>query len=228
MEYIKMNFADIFKASFLSDFTVDMTTTAIAVYLAVTAVIGFYIFLVYRIITKKSFYNKNFNISLWVLTLITASIIITISSNIVLSLGMVGALSIVRYRTAVKDPMDLAFLFWAIAEGIICGAGMTVVGVILAVVITVGLLGLNKLPVSNNMKIMTLSASNYHCEDAVMETVKKHCKRFKVKSRTLSSGQLNLVIEFHCNDEKECTDSLVKIEGVHSVATLAHDGEVTF
>ncbi len=223
-----MNFGDIFKSSFLQEYSTDMTTMSIVIYLAVASVIGIYIFFVYRMITKKSFYNKSFNISLWVLTIVTAAVIITVSSNIVLSLGMVGALSIVRYRTAIKDPMDLVFLFWAIAEGIMCGAGIAIVGVVLALVITVGILVLDKLPSARAMKVMTINASGYPCEAAIMETMKKHCKMFKVNSRTLSAEQLNLVIEFLSNDEKKCIDRLLSIEGVYSISTLAHDGEVTF
>ncbi len=223
-----MSFSDIFKSSFLEEYSADMTTESILIYLAVAAVIGFYMFLIYRIVTKKSFYNKNFNISLWVLTVVTAAIIIVISSNIILSLGMVGALSIVRYRTAIKDPMDLVFLFWAIVEGIVCGAGMAMVGIILALIITVGIFVLDKFPIVRAMKIMTISASDYHCEDSIMEVVNKFCRVCRVKSRTMSAGQLNLVIEFDSSKEKECTDTLLAIEGVHSVATLDHDGEVTY
>ncbi len=223
-----MSFSDIFRSSFLQEYETELTTASVIVYLLVAAVIGFYIFLIYRIMTRKTFYNRSFNISLWVLTVITAAIIVTISSNIILSLGMVGALSIVRYRTAIKDPMDLVFLFWAIAEGIVCGAGMAMVGVILALVVTLGVFLLQRFPLSRTMEIMTISASDYQCEDAVMQVIKEYCKHFKVKSRTLSTGQLNLVLEFASDDEKDCTDALLGIDGVHSVAVLSHDGEVTF
>ncbi len=223
-----MSFSDIFRSSFLEEYSADMSVGMIIVYLAVAAVIGLYIFLIYRVITRKSFYDKNFNISLWVLTIVTAAIILVISSNIVLSLGMVGALSIVRYRTAIKDPMDLVFLFWAIAEGIICGAGLAIVGIILALILTVGVFILDKFPAAHAMKIMTISASDYHCEDEIMEIVQKYCKVCHVKSRTMSAGELNIVIEFASEKEKECTDALLEIESVHSVSTLTHDGEVTY
>ncbi len=222
-----MSFSDIFKSSFLQEYSLDLSTGSIVIYMAVAAAIGLYIYLIYRVITKKSFYNNNFNIALWVLTIVTAAIIIVVSSNIVLSLGMVGALSIVRYRTAVKDPMDLVFLFWSIAEGIMCGAGMAIVGIILALIVTVGVFILNKFPRARAMKIMTISASNYQCENDVLETLKTYCRTFKIKSRTMSNGQLNLILEFTSDKEKECTDILLQIVGVHSVSTLEHDGEVT-
>ncbi len=223
-----MTFSDIFKSSFLQEYSSDMTTTSILIYLAVAAVIGLYIYLIYRVITKKSFYNKNFNISLWVMTVITAGIILVISSNIVLSLGMVGALSIVRYRTAIKDPMDLIFMFWALAEGIMCGAGMAIVGIVMALIVTVGILILDKVPSMHALKLLTLTTSDYHCEDEIMEIVNRHCKVCRVKSRTISENELNLVIEFSSKSEKECTDELLQVENVHSVSILTHDGEVTF
>ena len=111
-----MGFKDVFKKSFLEGFTsMDITTGKIAATLIVTALLALYIFAIYRLVTRKVFYSKNFNISLAVMSLITSAIILAMQSNLVISLGMVGALSIVRFRTAIKDPMDLAFLFWSIS-----------------------------------------------------------------------------------------------------------------
>lgn len=223
-----MTFSDIFKSRFLQEFSAHMTTAGALLYLVLAAGFGFYIFLVYRIMTKKSFYQKSFNVALWVLTVIIAGIIITISSNIVLSLGMVGALSIVRYRTAIKDPMDLVFLFWAIAEGIMCGAGMVLIAMMLAVIVTIGIFVLDKMPTMRALKIMTIGASSHECEDTVMAVLKKHCKVCNVKSRSLSAGGLNLVVEFGSEEEVECTRELMQIPGVNAVTSLTHDGEVTF
>lgn len=223
-----MHFSDIFRQSFLREFSSNYSNSTMLFFLLVAAILGLYIFLIYRIITKKSFYNKNFNLSLWVMTVATAAIIITISSNIILSLGMVGALSIVRYRTAIKDPMDLVFLFWAVSTGIICGAGISIIAVALAIFITIGLFILDKLPMPQAMKIMTISATDINCEAEIMEAMKSYCKVFKVKSRSLSAGMLNIVMEYNSTDEKACTDAIVAIKSVTSVSTLSHDGEVTF
>ena len=117
-----MSFKDVFKKSFLEGFTrYDATPENILIVFAISSFFALYIFFAYRILTRRTFYSKSFNISLPALVLITAGIILTIQSSVVVSLGMVGALSIVRFRTAVKDPMDLVFLFWAISTGIICG-----------------------------------------------------------------------------------------------------------
>ncbi len=223
-----MHFSDIFKQSFLKEFSPNYSVSSMLLFLGIAAALGLYIFLVYRLVTKKSFYNKNFNTSLWVLTVVTAAIIITISSNIVLSLGMVGALSIVRYRTAIKDPMDLVFLFWAISTGIICGAGITVVAVELAILITVGVFILDKIPMPRPMKIMTVSARDCSCEAEIMDALKMHCKYHKVKSRTVSGDLLNIVVEYSTADEQKCATAISSIKCVTSVSTLAHDGEVTF
>lgn len=223
-----MGFSDIFKSSFLQEYATDTSTAAVAFYLCVAAAMGLYIFLVYRIVTRRLFYNKSFNISLWVLTVITAAIIVAISSNIVLSLGMVGALSIVRYRTAIKDPMDLAFLFWAIAEGIICGAGLGVMGMVLALVVTVGIFILDRFPLARELKLMTISADGCQRETAILEIVEGCCKSARVKSRAVSAGEMNLVIEIDGCRERECTEALLAQEGVRSVVTLNHDGEAVF
>ncbi len=222
-----MHFKDIFKSSFLNELSSISHTTA-ALYLLMAAAFGFYIFLIYRVVTRKSFYNKSFNLSLWVLTVIIAAIIIAISSNIVLSLGMVGALSIVRYRTAIKDPMDLVFLFWSIAEGIICGAGMPILAAMLAVVLSVGIFILDYLPKVKPMKILTISAGNKDCEDEILGLVAKYCKRYTVKSKVFSESGLNLVIEFSSEQERACVDAVAGVPGVYTVSSLTHDGEVTF
>ena len=142
-----MNFKSIFKNSFLEAFAQnEVSAGEVTVILLSTCVIALYIFLVYRMITRKTFYSKNFNISLAALSLITAIVILTVQSNIVLSLGMVGALSIVRFRTAIKDPMDLVFLFWAISVGIACGAGMLEIAVIGSLVLTALIFVLDRLP----------------------------------------------------------------------------------
>lgn len=143
-----MSFSDIFKKSFLEGFSsMELGFKEIMVVFLITACLAFYIFLVYRTVTRRTFYSKNFNISLAMLCLITSAVILTIQFSIVISLGMVGALSIVRFRTAIKDPMDLVFLFWSISVGIICGAGLAEVAVILSLLITIGILLLDKMPV---------------------------------------------------------------------------------
>jgi uncharacterized membrane protein YhiD involved in acid resistance len=224
-----MSFKDIFKKSFLEGYaSAEITTPTIVVALGIACVLALYIFFVYRVVTRKTFYSKNFNITLAVITVITAALILTMQSSVVLSLGMVGALSIVRFRTAVKDPMDLAFLFWSISVGIICGAGLAQVAVILSVVITVGILVLYNMPVAKAPMILVVNSSDLDAEDAITAEVKKYVKNVSVKSRNMTDVSLDLVMELRTAEGSALVRDVKKVAGVTAVSLLAHDGEVTF
>ena len=141
---------------------------------------------------------------------------------------MVGALSIVRFRTAIKDPMDLMFLFWSISVGIICGAGLAEVAVILSVVITLGILILDHMPVAKAPMILVVNASNLDAEEAVSQVVKKYAKHFNVKSRNMTSSTLDLILELRTAQGSALVKEVMAVSGVTSASLLAHDGEVTF
>ncbi len=222
-------FKDIFKKSFLEGFAAsEITTITVVAALGIACVLALYIFFVYRVVTRKTFYSKNFNISLAGITVITASLILTMQSSVVLSLGMVGALSIVRFRTAIKDPMDLMFLFWSISVGIICGAGLAQVAVILSVVITVGILVLDQLPVAKAPMILVVNAGDLDAEAIVSETIQKYVKHFAVKSRNMTADSLDLVYELRTDDGSALVRDIMRLESVTSASLLSHDGEVTF
>ncbi len=224
-----MSFSDIFKKDFLSSFTSDaISVPHIAAVLIITAAIACYIFMVYRLITKKTFYSRTFNISLAVIAVITAGIILAVQSSIVISLGMVGALSIVRFRTAVKEPMDLCFLFWSIAVGICCGAHMTEVAIVLSAVLTLMVIFLDRLPVGRAPMILVANLTDSGKEPPLMQKIGEYCKYYKIKSRNISSGRCNLVLEVRAAREYEMMQTLEKLEGVESISLVSHDGEVTF
>lgn len=224
-----MSFKDIFKKSFLEGFaSAEITTPTVIIALGIACVLALYIFFVYRVVTRKTFYSKNFNITLAVITVITAALILTMQSSVVLSLGMVGALSIVRFRTAVKDPMDLAFLFWSISVGIICGAGLAQVAVILSVIITLGILVLDAMPVAKAPMILVVNADDLDAEDAVVKAVKKHVKHVNVKSRNMTDVSLDLVMELRTSEGSALVRDVKNVSGVMAVSLLSHDGEVTF
>ena len=224
-----MGFQDVFKKSFLEGFTsMDITTGKISATLFVTALLALYIFMIYRLVTRKVFYSKNFNISLAAMSLITAAIILAMQSNLVISLGMVGALSIIRFRTAIKDPMDLVFLFWSISIGIICGAGLYEVALVTSVAVTVCILFLDLIPVAKVPMMLVVNSSVMDSEDAVLEIVKKYAKSYKVKSRNLSKGRLDMVVELRVKDESGLVKEVAAMEGMISASLIAHDGEVTF
>lgn len=220
---------DIIKKSFVEGYSaVDITTKTVVIALLITAVLSLYIFFLYRAITRKTFYSKNFNISLVGVALITAAIIITIQSSIVVSLGMVGALSIVRFRTAVKDPLDLMFLFWAISTGIICGAGFAEFAVLLTIIMTIMVFVLNHIPLAKAPMILIVNAVNDLKEEEIMGVVKKRTAYSGVKSRNLTSTSLDLTIELRTKEDADLIRDIQAIEGVQSVALLKHDGETSF
>ena len=224
-----MGFKDVFKKSFLEGFTsMDITTGKIAATLIVTALLALYIFAIYRLVTRKVFYSKNFNISLAVMSLITSAIILAMQSNLVISLGMVGALSIVRFRTAIKDPMDLAFLFWSISIGIICGAGLYEIALVTSVGVTVFILVLDMLPVGKAPMMLVVNSSEMNGEKAVLDVVGKYARYYKVKSRNLSKGRLDLVSELKVKEESALVSEVAALDGMLSASMISHDGEVTF
>ena len=224
-----MSFQDIFKKSFLEGWaSTEIGITASIATMAVTSFLALYVFFAYRVITKKTFYSKNFNISLAGVSVITAAIILAIQSSIVISLGMVGALSIVRFRTAIKDPMDLMFLFWSISIGIICGAGLAELAVILSLVLTVGVLILDHIPVAKAPMILVVNAVNTDAEGEVMDVVGQFSKHPHVKSRNMTSDTLDITIELRTDRGSELIKGVMNVPGVSSAALLSHDGEVTF
>ena len=224
-----MSFSEIFKKSFLNGFaSTDINVYTSAAAMLVTCFIALYIFTVYRVLTRKTFYSKSFNISLAGIALITCGIILTIQSSIVVSLGMVGALSIVRFRTAVKDPMDLMFLFWSIAVGIICGVGLAEIAVLLSVMLTVGIVVLNQLPVAKAPMILVINASGLDGEKQIMEAIKAYAKHPVVKSRNMTRASLDLVVELRTDSGAELVRKVMDIDTVESASLMTHDGEVTF
>lgn len=222
-------FNDIFKKSFLDGYASgSINALSVCIAIGIAALIGLYIFLLYRVTTRKTFYNKNFNISLVGVSMITSAIIVTIQSSIVVSLGMVGALSIVRFRTAVKDPMDLMFMFWSISTGIICGAGFAEYAVILALALTFGILILNKLPAAKASMILVVNSVDLDAEEKIMETVKKYSSYSTVKSRNMTSSSLDMTIEVRTVEGSSLVREMMKLDGISSASLLSHDGEITF
>ena len=224
-----MSFKDIFKKSFLEGFSgAEITATTIVVALMIASALAIYIFLAYRVITRKTFYSKNFNISLAAITVITAALILTMQSSVVLSLGMVGALSIVRFRTAIKDPMDLVFLFWSISVGIIVGAGLAQIAIILSIVVTLGILILDRFPVARAPMILVVNADNLDTEISITEVVVEYDKHFCVKSRNMTNTTLDMVIELRTAQGGDLVRKVMTLTGVTSASLISHDGEVTF
>ena len=145
-----------------------------------------------------------------------------------ISLGMVGALSIVRFRTAIKEPMDLVFLFWSISAGIICGAGLYSLAIIASLIVTVALLVLDLIPVTKAPMLLVVSSTDMEGENALLDVVKKYSKYYRVKSRTLSMGRMDLIVEVRVREEAALVKEASALEGMDSVSLLSHDGETTY
>ena len=223
-----MTFKDIFKKSFLEGYAnIELSSRQIIVVIFFAVLLGLYIYAVYRFMTKKTFYSKSFNISLVLMSVITAGIILTVQSSVVISLGMVGALSIVRFRTAVKDPMDLAFLFWAISVGIICGAGLVEIAIILSLIATAVIYVLDRIPVLKAPVILVVNAQA-DSDTGILESIKANTGSFEEKSRVLTDGNLELVYELRTKDASSLSKAISAVNGVSSVSIMSHDGEVSF
>ena len=221
-------FSDIFKKSFLEGYaSIELSAKQILVVIFFAVLLGLYIYAVYRFMIRKTFYSKSFNISLVLMSVITAAIILTVQSSVVISLGMVGALSIVRFRTAVKDPMDLAFLFWSISVGIICGAGLVEIAIILSVITTIVIYILDRIPVIKAPVILVVNAG-VDSDPQILEKIRDNTRSYEEKSRVLTNGVLELVYELRTNDSAALARSISSVDGVSSVSVMSHEGEVSF
>ena len=224
-----MSVQDIIKKSFLQGFqNTQISMRMLVLTLLVAGLLGIYIFVVYRLVTTHVFYSKSFSVSLILMCVITAAIIITIQSSVVVSLGMVGALSIVRFRTAVKDPMDLIFMFWSISVGIICGAGMPGLAAVLCIGVTVLALVFYHLPEVRQSMILVVNASNNDCAEEIYAAVKKYDKHYHVKSRNLMKDQVDFLMEIKVKNGESLLKDLDQIKGVTSVSLVAHKGESVY
>lgn len=222
-----MTFSDAIKKSVMDGFSgVDITTGEILTVLGITFLISLYIFVVYRVITKSAFYAKTFNISMAAISLVTAGIIMAMQSSLVISLGMVGALSIVRFRTAIKDPMDLLFLFWSIGTGIICGAGLFKIAIILSIAVTIAILVLQMIPNRRSPMLMIINSSNKNAEEVIFPILKSHTRFYRVKSRNITLNGVDIVCELQTASEQELVKAVSDVEGIDSVSLVAHDGEL--
>ena len=223
-----MNFSDILSNGFLQGFAGrDIGTKEILISLIITAVISLYIFFAYRAVTRKSFYSKNFNISLALVSLITCGIILTIQSSLIVSLGMVGALSIVRFRTAVKEPMDLGFMFWSISTGIMCGAGMTEIAILTSLIVTLMIVILEFVPVGkSSMMLLVNMDGSEEGEEKLLSVLKENAGSYKLRSRNVTNGCVDMVYEIRTKDETALSKAVSQVPGVQSSTVMRHDGEI--
>ena len=218
-------FNDIFKSSFLENVT-TVSVVDILIALVLAFAVGLLIFLVHKKTYQGVMYSSSFGVALVALVPITAMVIMAVSSNIALSLGMVGALSIVRFRTAIKEPLDIAFLFWAIAVGIVLATGMIVLAVLGSVIIgAVMLLFVNRKS-HFTPYILVLTCDSEDAEAASCELVKSTCDKSVVKSKTVREGTIELNMEVRLRSEETgFVNQLSSIAGVRDVAMVSYNGD---
>ena len=220
-----MSFSDIFKSSFLENVNaVSLLDMALAMVLAFG--VGLFIFFVYKKTFAGVMYSASFGVTLVALTMITTLVILAVTSNVVLSLGMVGALSIVRFRTAIKEPLDIAFLFWAIAVGIVLAAGMIPLAVFGSVLIGVILLIFANRSDTTKPYIVVLTCDGPASEEAAMALVRENTKRCVVKSKSVQRGlaELNLEVRLHGGDT-DFINTLAELKGVQSAVLVSYNGD---
>lgn len=220
-----MTFNDIFKSGFLENITgVSILDMTIALILAFG--LGMFIFLVYKKTYQGVMYSSSFGTTLVALTMITTTVILAVTSNVVLSLGMVGALSIVRFRTAIKEPLDIAFLFWAIAAGIVLAAGLIPLAVISSLVIGVILLVFVNRKSHCNPYIVVLSCADAMAETKAVDLLKSNVQKCVVKSKTVTQDLIDLNLEIRMKDDNtDFINALSAIPGVSSAVLVSYNGE---
>ena len=220
-----MSFNDIFKSSFLDNVaSVSILDMALALILAFG--LGVFIFLIYKKTYNGVMYSSSFGVTLIALTMITTVVILAVTSNVVLSLGMVGALSIVRFRTAIKEPLDIAFLFWSIAVGIVLAAGMIPLAVIGSVIIGLILLFFVNRKSHTNPYIVVLQCAGHDSEQAAREFLEKRTERCVVKSKTAQKGNVELNLEVRLKDDNtDFINELSGMSGVSSAVLVSFNGE---
>ncbi|MCI8274678.1 MAG: DUF4956 domain-containing protein [Lachnospiraceae bacterium] len=220
-----MTFSDIFKSSFLENVTsVSLLDMALALILALGT--GMFIFLIYKKTYQGVMYSSSFGTTLIALTMITTVVILAVTSNVVLSLGMVGALSIVRFRTAIKEPLDIAFLFWSIAVGIVLAAGMLPLAVIGSVLIGLVLLLFVNRKSHCNPYIIVLSCTDSLAEKAAAAFLRQHLQKCVIKSKSVQKGAIELNLEVRMkDDDTDFINALSEMEGVTNAVLVSYNGD---
>ena len=220
-----MSFNDIFKSSFLENVTA-VSLTDMGITLALAFCLGLFIFLVYKKTYQGVMYSSSFGVTLLALTMITSMTILAVTSNVVLSLGMVGALSIVRFRTAIKEPLDIAYLFWAIAAGIVLAAGMIPLAVIGSVIIGVILILFVNRKTHSNPFILVLQCNGHEEYVKAQEYLKQNTLRCVEKSKAAQKGRLEINLEVRLKDANtDFVEQLSDMQGIQSAVLVSYNGD---
>ena len=220
-----MTFNDIFKSSFLENVS-EFSFLDTLIGLAAALVIGLFIFIIYKKTLTGVLYSSGFALTLVGLSLVTTLVIMAVTSNVVLSLGMVGALSIVRFRTAIKEPVEIVFLFWSLAVGIVIGAGMIPLAVIGSAIIGVILLLFANRKIHNDPYILVTNCADENAENAVMDILGKEAEHCVVKSKTVATSGIELTAELRTKTASTAfVNAIAQLPGVETATLVSYNGE---
>lgn len=220
-----MTFNDVFQSNFLDNIN-SITLFDMVLSMGLSFGMGLFIFMIYKKTYAGVMYSSNFGVTLVALTMISTLVILAVTSNVVLSLGMVGALSIVRFRTAIKDPLDIAFLFWSIAVGIVLAAGMIPLAVFGSVFLGVLFVVFVNKNAHQNPYMVVLSCEDQQTEKKAFAQLEDNVKRCVIKSKTVRKGGIELNVEVRLNDDDtDFINDLASIDGVHNAVLVSFNGE---
>lgn len=220
-----MSFQDIFKSSFLENVT-EFSLLDTCIGLAVALLVGLFIFMIYKKTLTGVLYSDGFALTFVGLSLVTTLVIMAVTSNVVLSLGMVGALSIVRFRTAIKEPVEIVFLFWSLAVGIVIGAGMIPLAIIGSAIIGVILLLFANRKIRKQPYILVVSCKDEAAEQRITEILAKAVEYYTVKSKTVNAAGIEFTAELRTKDaETAFVNRITELEGVGNATLVSYNGE---
>ena len=211
-----MGARDVIKKSILEGFSMEMSVFQVISILLITVLLSVYIYYIYRLNSHSSFYSRDFNKTLAIMPVLTAAIV------------LVGALSIVRFRNAIKNPMDLLFLFWSISTGIICGAGLYMLAIVTCLVVTILSFLLDFIKMPQASLLLVLNSSDKSMEAKLLPVLESFAKGYKIRSRNVTAAGIDYVIEVKTKDEMGLIDACAGMEGMDCVSLLTHDGDIRY
>ena len=224
---LKVTFNEIFKDSFLDAFSSNISVLNIVMTLGFTFIMSIFIYFIYKLTSKSVIYSKKFNITMSLMSIITSAIVLSMQASITVSLGMVGSLSIIRYRTAVKEPRDLLFLFWSISNGIIIGSGIYLIALILSIMLAIAMILYDIIPEKKSPYLLVIYFNNVKTRD--IEIILGSYKiKYRLKSENLSTKESSYIYEIKVKKNKDFINEILKIKGVNEVSLMSQDGESSY
>lgn len=217
-----MNIGDIFNSiGNAYDAQIVNSATILAV-LLVVLIFAVYEFLIYRFVSHRSFYNKSFNIAIALLPFFIATIILCLQSNVVITLGTIGALAIIRFRTAIKDPVDMIYLLWSVHTGIVCGCQLYPVALFTTIIVTIVLFALEHISFGKKPFILVLHSDD-DCEDLIEKAMRQHCQKYRIKSRNVTDKGYDYAVEFSTKEPKSLSAELRKTKAISRFSIIEYD-----